>query len=550
VSSIAIENAINAEAREANRMKDEFLTTLSHELRTPLSAILGWTRLLRSERPGAPRLREGLEVIERNVMAQAKLIDDLLDVSRIITGKLRLQLRPAAASEVIEAAMTAMRPAAESKKIRMDFQNRLGVDDDRILGDPDRLQQIIWNLVSNSIKFTPPGGQVAVTLARRDGQFEIGVRDTGIGMNPEFLARAFDRFRQADSSTTRAHGGLGLGLAIARHLAELHGGTISAESGGPGLGSTFTILLPAAALAPVGIEPRPPESRPRTAAHDLSAFRLAGVQVLVVEDQWDTRDLLAEILGSAGCRVVAVGSASEALEAFDTAPPDVLLSDIGMPGEDGYSLLRKIRLRTPSDGGKVPAIAISAYAREEDRIRSLAAGFQIHIAKPFEPSELLAAVARMASPARAAAGRAAERRSSGRRRTAVDRPPDVLVVEDDPDLREGLRALIEEWGHAVEVAETGAAGVERAVAGRPRVALVDIGLPEVSGFDVAQRIRSLLDRKEITLVALTGRSEPEDLERALACGFDAHLSKPIPFERLRTLLTERLSAGNEIRRPG
>ena len=550
VSSIAIENAINAEAREANRMKDEFLTTLSHELRTPLSAILGWTRLLRSERPGAPRLREGLEIIERNVMAQAKLIDDLLDVSRIITGKLRLQLRPAAVSEVIAAAMNAMRPAAESKKIRMDFQNRLGADDDRILGDPDRLQQIIWNLVSNSIKFTPPGGEVAVALARRDGQFDITVRDTGVGMNPEFLARAFDRFRQADSSTTRAHGGLGLGLAIARHLAELHGGTISAESGGPGLGSTFTILLPAAALAPAAIEPRPPESRPRTAAHDLTAFRLAGVQVLVVEDQWDTRDLLAEILGSAGCRVVAVGSANEALEAFDAAPPDVLLSDIGMPGEDGYSLLRKIRLRKPAEGGKVPAIAISAYAREEDRIRSLSAGFQIHIAKPFEPSEVLAAVGRMARPAVRTAARGLERRSSGRRRLDNVGAPDVLVVEDDADLREGLRALIEEWGHAVEVADTGAAGVEQAVARRPRVALVDIGLPEVSGFDVARRIRSLLDRKEITLVALTGRAEPEDLERALACGFDAHLSKPIPYERLRILLSERLSRAGEIPRPG
>src|SRR5262249_19602144 len=207
------------------------------------------------------------------------------------------------------------------KKIRMEFQNRLGLDDDRILGDPDRLQQIIWNLVSNSIKFTPPGGEVAVGLARREGQFEITVRDTGMGMNAEFLARAFDRFRQADSSTTREHGGLGLGLAIARHLAELHGGSISAESGGAGLGSTFSILLPAAALAPAGVEPRAPEPRPRTAAHDLSAFRLSGLSVLVVEDQWDTRDLLAEILTSAGCRVVGVGSASEAIDAFDDSPP-------------------------------------------------------------------------------------------------------------------------------------------------------------------------------------------------------------------------------------
>jgi len=535
MSSIAIENAINAEAREANRMKDEFLTTLSHELRTPLSAILGWTRLLRSERPGAPKLREGLEVIERNVMAQAKLIDDLLDVSRIITGKLRLQLRPSALSEVIEAAMTAMRPAAEGKKIRMEFQNRLGAEQDRILGDPDRLQQIIWNLVSNSIKFTPPGGEVTVTLGRREAEFEITVGDTGMGMNPEFLGRAFDRFRQADSSTTRSHGGLGLGLAIARHLAELHGGSIGAESGGPGLGSTFIILLPAAALAPAEAEPRLPESRPRTAAYDLSAFRLAGVRVLVVEDQWDTRDLLAEILGSAGCRVVAVGSAAEAIEAFDASPPDVLLSDIGMPVEDGYSLLRRIRQRRPADGGKVPAIAISAYAREEDRIRSLAAGFQIHLAKPFEPSDVLGAVGRMVRRVRTGGGAGrTERRSRDRD------APDVLVVEDDADLRDGLRSLIEEWGHVVEVAESGAAGIERAVARRPRVALVDIGLPGISGFEVARRIRSLMDRKDITLVALTGRSQPEDLEQAIESGFDAHLVKPIPLERLRVLLAERL----------
>jgi len=431
--------------------------------------------------------------------------------------------------------MTSMRPAAEGKKMQMEFQNRLGEDDDRILGDPDRLQQIIWSLVSNSIKFTPSGGQVTIALAKRDGDFEITVRDTGMGMNSEFIARAFDRFRQADSSTTRAHGGLGLGLAIARHLAELHGGTIAAESEGAGLGSTFTIMLPAAALAPPGAEPRPPETRPRTAAHDMSAFRLAGVRVLVVEDQWDTRDLLAEILGSAGCRVAAVGSAPEAIEAFDALPPDVLLSDIGMPGEDGYSLLRRIRQRPAAQGGAVPAIAISAYAREEDRIRSLAAGFQIHIAKPFEPSEVLAAVARMARGTRndVSAPPLSRRRS--------DLPPDVLVIEDDADLREGLRGIIEDWGHAVEVAENGPAGIERAVARRPRVALVDIGLPDMSGYDVARRIRSLLDRKDITLVALTGRSEPEDLTMAIESGFDAHLTKPIPFERLRLLLAERLT---------
>ena len=232
MSSIAIENAMNAEAREANRMKDEFLTTLSHELRTPLSAILGWTRLLRADRRGSRRVMEGLEIIERNVMAQTRLIDDLLDVSRIITGKLRLQVQPTSLAEIIEAAMESMRPAAEGKEIQLRFENRLGTAADRIIGDPDRLQQVIWNLISNSIKFTPARGRVEVTLERQDGEFAIAVVDTGRGMTPEFLAQAFDRFRQADSSTSRSHGGLGIGLAIARHLTELHGGSIAAESGG------------------------------------------------------------------------------------------------------------------------------------------------------------------------------------------------------------------------------------------------------------------------------------------------------------------------------
>jgi len=530
MSSIAIENAVNAEAREANRMKDEFLTTLSHELRTPLAAIVGWTRLLRTGRLDADRTDGALEVIERNVSAQAKLIDDLLDVSRIITGKLRLSLQSASLSAVIGAAMDSMHLAAEGKQIEMRFDNHAD-EEDRILGDPDRIQQIVWNLISNSIKFTPPRGRVTVSLRHVDDAFEIEVRDTGQGMSPEFLQHAFDRFRQADSSLTRSHGGLGIGLAIARHLTELHGGFIAAESPGPGLGSGFLVRLPAVALGverSVRLEPEP-----RAAAVEREPGSLDGVRVLLAEDQWDGRELMAEILRSAGCEVVATGSAQEAFEALPNVRPDVLVSDIGMPGEDGYSLLRRIRQGVP-DFQSLPAIAVSAYAREEDRIRSISAGFQFHLAKPFEPTDLLVAVSRVTHrdpPARPAAE--GEVREPPRHR--------ILVVEDHADVREGLRELLESSGYEVDVAEDGARGIEQALTHRPRIALIDIGLPGVDGFGVAQRLRSLVSKEELTLVALTGHTHPDDLLRIVESGFDAYLPKPISFDRLVALITERLA---------
>ncbi len=539
MSSIAIENAINAEAREANRMKDEFLTTLSHELRTPLAAMMGWTRLLRTGRLDGERTGEALGVIERNVSAQAKLIDDLLDVSRIITGKLRLSLQPASLSGVIGAAMDSMRLAAEGKQIEMRFENHAG-SEDRILGDPDRIQQIVWNLISNSIKFTPARGRVTVELRQREQEFEIEVRDTGQGMTPQFLRHAFDRFRQADSSLTRSHGGLGIGLAIARHLTELHGGSIDADSAGPGLGSVFLVRLPRVAL---GVERSVrPEPEPRAAAIEREPGSLLGVRVLLVEDQWDSRELMAEILRSAGCDVEATGSAQEALEALPSARPDVLVSDIGMPGEDGYSLLRKIRhgdLRFQS----VPAIAVSAYAREEDRIRSLSAGFQLHLAKPFEPTDLLVAVSRVThrEPPAPAAGET----------TAVEPPRHrILVVEDHADVREGLRELLESSGYDVEVAADGTQGIERALALRPRIALIDLGLPGLDGHAVAQRLRSIVPKEELALVALTGHTHSEDLLRAVESGFDAYLPKPIHFDRLVAVITERLAIlSGRARRP-
>jgi CheY-like chemotaxis protein len=526
MSSIAIENTLNAEAREANRIKDEFLTTLSHELRTPLSAILGWTRVLRSSRVDPERMSHGLAVIERNVLAQTRLIDDLLDVSRIITGKLRLALRPASLDAIVEAALETMRPAAEAREISIVVEDGLKPGEDEVLGDPDRIQQIVWNLLSNAIKFTPPRGRVAIQLAREDHSFRIRVADTGRGIPAEFLPHVFDRFQQADKSPTRSHGGLGIGLAIARHFVELHGGTISAESEGEGRGAAFTVLLPAVAVGlRESAEDRP--APPRAAPTAATRFQdLTGMRVLVVEDDRDGRELMLETLRTAGASVTGAASAAEALDLLPLCRPHVVVSDIGMPEEDGCSLIQKIRRIPRENGGDIPALAVSAYAREEDRIRSAAAGFQGHLAKPFEPAELVVQVGALRISGVAA--RAAEIGGRG--------PCRILVIEDDTDSREGLRALLEMWGHEVEVAADGNQGVEKAISIRPGVALIDIGLPEVDGYTVAKRIRQALGENGIRLVALTGYADPQERHRAMRSGFDAHLAKPINYSALSSLL--------------
>jgi len=546
MSSVAIENAINAEAREANRMKDEFLTTLSHELRTPLSAILGWVRLLGSGRLDSDRSAHALEVIERNVLAQTKLIDDLLDVSRVITGKLRLQLKPCTLSDVVMAAIEAMRPAAEGREIQTRFQNLLADGDDRITGDPDRLQQIVWNLISNAIKFTPPRGRVDVTLLSQDGQFEIAVADTGQGMSSDFLTHAFDRFRQADASTTRSQGGLGIGLAIARHLAELHGGSISAESQGPGRGSVFRVHLPAVAVSlkfAAGQLTMSPELQKEILPETTD---LSGFTVMVVEDENDSRELISEILRSAGAVVRPVASAAEAMAGIAAALPDVIVSDIGMPVEDGNAMIRRIRLLPPDKGGHTPAVALSAYAREEDRIRSLSAGFQMHLPKPFEPADLTSAILRLATRSifAALAPWPPNERSSHAATEASGAPaaggaPRILVIEDDADSREGLRELLQSWGHEVDAADNGPLGIQRALDNRPDLVLIDIGLPGLDGYGVAQRLRAHLSRDDIFLVALTGRVGPEDHAQAIASGFDAYLPKPIDCQRLGSILAAR-----------
>ena len=380
------------EAQESNRLKDEFLATVSHELRTPLTSILGWAHMLRTGQFDGDSAIRAFETIERNARAQSQLIDDLLDVSSIITGKLRIDVRQLSPDSFVEAAIEAVRPAAEAKGVRLQKIMDTGVV--TVSGDPVRLQQVVWNLLANAIKFTPRGGRVQVRLERVDSHIEIAVSDTGTGIAPEFLPHVFDRFRQADQRTTRQHGGMGLGLAIVRHLVELHGGTVNAESAGEGQGSTFTVLLPVAPVYQTAIE----GSRVHPAARDTlpsldCVERLDGVRVLVVDDERDTRELLKVGLGQCGAEVIVAGSVAEGLEAIRAATPDLLISDIGMPEEDGYDLIRRIRELPGENGGRVPAIALTAYARVEDRMQALRAGYQMHVPKPVEMAELVAVAA-------------------------------------------------------------------------------------------------------------------------------------------------------------
>lgn len=411
---IESERIARTNAEQASRLKDEFLATLSHELRTPLTAISGWAHLLRrivsehetegAEAAGATAalapervkdLEKGLAVIERNAYAQKKLIGDLLEMSRIVTGKIRLDIQEVELPAVIERALETAQPAAQAKEIRLQK-----IIDPRVTpmhGDPARLQQAIWNLLSNAIKFTPRGGRVQIVLQRINSHVELIVSDTGQGIPPDFLPHIFERFRQADSSITREHSGLGIGLSIVKHMIELHGGTVTASSPGLDKGSTFTIKLPLAIL-----HPRPAEDRVHPTAPLLPAQpalvkhesrSLSGIRVLIIEDEPDARDLIRRVLERAGATVECAGSADEGLDTITAFQPMVLISDIGMPGKDGYTFIREVRARTPDQGGRVPAIALTAFARAEDRTRALMAGYQTHIAKPISPDELIASVA-------------------------------------------------------------------------------------------------------------------------------------------------------------
>lgn len=389
--SLEAERGARAQAERASRLKDEFLSTLSHELRTPLSAILGWSQILAGPDVSPEELKEGLEVIERNARTQSRLIDDLQDVGRMISGRIRLDVQRVELEKVIDAAIDSVRLSAETKAIRIERQIDREVG--TISGDPTRLQQVTWNLLSNAIKFTPRGGWVRVTVQRVSSHLEICVEDSGQGIKAELLPEVFDRFRQADISTRRRTGGLGIGLSLVRHLVELHGGAVRAHSAGENQGACFTVTLPVIAVydAPAG-ERRHPDA-PLAAPSEMEMPQLVGTVVLVVDDEPDARELLRRVFERCQAKVLLAGGAREAVELLQQQRPHVIVSDIGMPGLDGYDMIKLIRSLPPTAGGQTPAIALTAFARSEDRSRAMLAGFQHHIKKPVETPELIASVA-------------------------------------------------------------------------------------------------------------------------------------------------------------
>jgi len=384
---LASERAARERAEAASRAKDEFVAMISHEIRSPLNAILGWSQMLRQGALDETATANALESIERNARAQAQLVSDLLDISRVITGKLRINSRPVDIMNSLESALESVYPAAEAKQITIDVQREPYAT--VVTGDADRLQQVLWNLLSNAVKFTPRKGRVAVKIARLDSYLEIAVSDSGIGIPEDFLPFIFDRFSQADSSSARKHGGLGLGLSIARHIVELHGGTIAAESAGEGKGATFRVALPVRALQLQKADSAAADVPLDTIAHDIL---LNGLRVMVVDDEAETRELLKVMLCSHGADVLEISSGAEALAQIEEWRPAIIVSDIGMPTMDGYMFMKRVRA-FDSEQRSVPAIALTAYARAEDRLRALAAGFQMHVPKPVEASELVMVIA-------------------------------------------------------------------------------------------------------------------------------------------------------------
>ncbi|HEX8141570.1 MAG TPA: ATP-binding protein [Pyrinomonadaceae bacterium] len=392
------EQMARSEAENANRLKDEFLATVSHELRTPLTAIMGWAHMLGGGRLDEATVTHAVETIERNAQAQARLIEDILDVSRVVMGKLRLNIGPVDLASVINAAIDSVQLAADSKGIRLEVT--LSPSARRVSGDSSRLQQVVWNLLSNAIKFTPSGGRIEVGLEREGSNVRIGVRDTGCGINADFLPFIFDRFRQADGTSTRSHGGLGLGLSIVRHLVELHGGTVCADSDGEGRGSTFTIRLPLAVtqegLKGAGSENAALWSNEIDGPGDKPLASLDGVKVLLVDDTEDTLNMLASLLADCRATVQTAASAAQALEVIEWYKPDVLVSDLAMPFEDGYALIGRLRALEAQSGEHIPAVALTSYVKVEERLRALSAGFNMFVPKPVEISELITAIASLA----------------------------------------------------------------------------------------------------------------------------------------------------------
>lgn len=394
-TTLEAERSARREAERLNRMKDEFLATLGHELRTPLNAIVGWSQLLSLGKTDQEDLAQGLDAIQRNARVQTQLIEDLLDMSRIVSGKVRLDVQKVNLTEIISAAVDVVKPAADAKGVR--FSKVIDPQAGAVKGDPSRLQQVVWNLLSNAVKFTPAHGKVHILLEKVNANLEISVSDTGRGIKPEFLPHLFERFRQEDSSTTRKYGGLGLGLSIVKHLVEMHGGSVRARSAGKGKGATFTVSLPLASIHDdddLMLREHAGPQKPEPI--DTKLANLSGIRILVVDDEPDARQIIKRILTECNAQVQTAESADEALKIMADFHPNVLVSDIGMPESDGYDLIRKVRALPAKSGGQTPAVALTAFARSEDRRRALLAGYQMHVAKPVEPAELLTVCASLA----------------------------------------------------------------------------------------------------------------------------------------------------------
>ncbi|HEV8604285.1 MAG TPA: ATP-binding protein [Tepidisphaeraceae bacterium] len=394
VAELDMERHQRSEAERIGRVKDEFLANLSHELRTPLNAILGWAQLLKPGQTSEAEMAEGLEIIRRNALVQGQLIEDLLDMSRIVSGKLRLNVQRVDMPAVITRAVESVQLAATAKGVRLEVV----VDPiaGPITGDPNRMQQVVWNLLTNAIKFTPKGGRVQIVLERASSHVELSISDTGKGIGAAFLPHVFERFSQSDPSVTRSHMGLGLGLAIVKNLVELHGGSVMAKSTGEGKGSTFIVLLPISVMRSADEKDGPTHSASPTEIEFASSPDLKGVRVMVVDDNTDTMNLVKHLLEQCGVSVATCSSGEECLARLPMWHPDVVISDIGMPDMDGYSMMREMRSLPPEKGGGTPAVALTAFARSEDRRRAMLAGFDVHVSKPVEPGELVAVVARMA----------------------------------------------------------------------------------------------------------------------------------------------------------
>jgi CheY-like chemotaxis protein/nitrogen-specific signal transduction histidine kinase len=511
------------ELRASDMAKDEFLATVSHELRTPLNAMLGWLRLIEAGQVAPERQGQAIATVTRNGAVLAQLVEELLDVSRVVTGKMRIDLQPVIPAGVVDAALAIVQPTAEAKGITI--TSHVDPSAGPVLADAGRLQQIVWNLVSNAVKFTPEGGVIDVGLRRVGSSIEIVVSDNGAGIDPAELPFVFERFRQGDDATTRAHG-LGLGLAIVRHLVELHGGDVSARSAGTGKGATFTVRLPLAtgrqATGQIAAVQAPPVFAP--------APQLRGLRVLAVDDEKDANELIRAALQSSGVDVVTASSADEVLMLLPRANAHILISDIGMPGVDGYALIQAVRKLPERAGGRIPAIAVTAFARPQDRSRAFLAGFDVYLPKPIDPAELIAVMCNLSG-----------RRDNGTSDRIEAARPEVatlarqlegtriLVVDDDPDGAEMLAEILRMHGARVDVAHSAAAGMDLIRTLRPDVLVSDISLPDKDGFAFVRELRATGSDEGgwIPAIAVSGHADPETSREAILAGFQLHVPKPI-----------------------